>query len=97
MRLPEEDLQIPYNEFLASMRNITTELFNLNNNNKLKLAFHMTKEVDEIITHGIKNVGMYHAKKPIYKTKDGFISSEDLKLLLYYHNRLEGYGLSKFI
>ncbi|MBK6339169.1 MAG: 1-acyl-sn-glycerol-3-phosphate acyltransferase [Bacteroidetes bacterium] len=97
LRLPEEDLQIPYNEFLASMRNITTELFNLNNNNKLKLAFHMTKEVDEIITHGIKNVGMYHAKKPIYKTKDGFISSEDLKLLLYYHNRLEGYGLSKFI
>ncbi|MBK7138000.1 MAG: hypothetical protein IPH74_02780 [Bacteroidetes bacterium] len=38
LRLPEEDLQIPYNEFLASMRNITTELFNLNNN-KLKLAF----------------------------------------------------------
>ena len=97
LRMPEEDRYIPYDEFVTAMRNIRDRLYYLNNNQKLKLAFHMTKEVDEIIDHGIRNVGLYHAKKPLYKTKDGYISSEDLKLLLFYHNRMEGYGLANYV
>lgn len=97
LRMPEEDRYIPYDEFVTAMRNIRERLYYLNNNQKLKLAFHMTKEVDEIIDHGIRNVGLYHAKKPLYKTKDGYISSEDLKLLLFYHNRMEGYGLANYV
>ena len=31
------------------------------------------------------------------KTKDGNITSEDLNLLYYYHNRMNGYGLEKYI
>jgi glycerol-3-phosphate O-acyltransferase len=57
----------------------------------------MTLEMEDIIDQGIRNVCMYHGLRPIYKTKEGNISSEDLKLLYFYHNRLEGYGLQKCI
>ena len=54
-------------------------------------------EIDDVIRHGIKYVGMYHAKRPLMRTKDGNITSEDLTLLYYYHNRLNGYGLDNFV
>ncbi len=34
---------------------------------------------------------MYHAASPLTHTGD-MVGSEDLKLLYYYHNRLQGYG-----
>jgi glycerol-3-phosphate O-acyltransferase len=40
-------------------------------------------------------VGMYHAKRPLVKNEGGNIETQDLSLLYYYHNRLEGYGLEK--
>jgi len=97
LRLPEEDREIPWDDFVFACNRVRDELYNLNNNNKVKLAPHMTWEMEDIIEHGIRNVGMYHAAKPIIRTKEGNISSEDLKLLFFYHNRLEGYGLQKCI
>lgn len=97
LRTPEEDREIPWNDFVFACNRVRDELFHLNNNHQLKLAPHMTLEMEEIIEHGIKNVSMYHALQPLLKTKDGNITSEDLKLLYFYHNRLEGYGLQKCI
>jgi glycerol-3-phosphate O-acyltransferase len=54
-----------------------------------------TKELDEIIELGIENVCLYHPNLPIIRNKAGNITSEDLQLLYYYHNRLLGYGLEK--
>jgi glycerol-3-phosphate O-acyltransferase len=97
LRIPEEDREISWDDFVFSCSRVRDELFALNNHNKLKLAPHMTLEMEDIIDQGIRNVCMYHGLRPIYKTKEGNISSEDLKLLYFYHNRLEGYGLQKCI
>jgi glycerol-3-phosphate O-acyltransferase len=51
--------------------------------------------MDEIIAHGLDNVGMYHAKRPLIKDASGNLSTEDMSLLYFYHNRLHGYGLEK--
>jgi glycerol-3-phosphate O-acyltransferase len=51
--------------------------------------------MDEIINHGLENVGMYHAKRPLIKDKAGNLVTEDMSLLYFYHNRLHGYGLEK--
>jgi len=40
---------------------------------------------------------MYHAKRPLIKNKKGDISTQDLNLLFYYHNRLVGYNLEKYV
>ncbi|MCO5231888.1 MAG: 1-acyl-sn-glycerol-3-phosphate acyltransferase [Chitinophagales bacterium] len=97
LRLPEEDREIAWDDFVFTCNRVRDELYHLNNHNKVKLAPHMTLEMEDIIEHGIRNVGLYHTLNPIFRTKEGNISSEDLKLLYFYHNRLEGYGLQKCI
>jgi glycerol-3-phosphate O-acyltransferase len=96
MRIPEEDREIEWDTFKTAVKKVIDELYILNNKNQIKLAPHMTtKELDEIIELGIENVCLYHPNLPIIRNKAGNITSEDLQLLYYYHNRLLGYGLEK--
>lgn len=96
MRTPEEDREIDWDLFKTYVKKTIDELYVLNNKGLIKLAPHMTtKELDEIIALGIENVCLYHTNLPIMRNKAGNITSEDLKLLYYYHNRLLGYGLEK--
>jgi glycerol-3-phosphate O-acyltransferase len=97
LRLPEEDREINWDDFVFTCSRVRDEIYNLNNNNKLKIAPHITGDIEEVIAHGIRNVGMYHAQVPIFKLENGNMSSEDMKLLFYYHNRLEGYELHRHI
>ena len=50
-----------------------------------------------MIKHGLDNVGIFHLKRPLLKNKQGNIITRDLNILYYYHNRLVGYDLEKFI
>jgi len=52
---------------------------------------------EKVIEHGISNINLYHANSPLEKSSDGYYYSEDLKLLYYYHNRLEGYKLERYV
>ncbi len=98
MRTSDEDREINWDEFKTSVKRVIDELYVLNNKDQIKLAPHMTtKELHEIIELGIYNVCIYHTNLPIMRIKNGNISSEDLKLLYYYHNRLLGYDLHKSI
>lgn len=98
LRLPEEDREIDWESFKMNMKIILDELYILNSKDKLKLSSNLTtKELDEIIEIGIHNISIYHTNLPLLKTKDGNITSEDLNLLYYYHNRMNGYGLEKYI
>jgi glycerol-3-phosphate O-acyltransferase len=97
LRMPEEDREIPWDDFVFACNRVRDEIFRLNNINKIKIAAHMSWDMEDIIEHGIRNVGMYHGTMPIERNKEGNITSKDMKLLYYYHNRLDGYGLHKCI
>ena len=98
MRTSDEDREINWDEFKTSVKRVIDELYVLNNKEQIKLSPKMTTmELDEIIELGITNVCIYHPNLPIMRTKEGNITSEDLKLLYYYHNRLLGYDLHKCI
>lgn len=97
LRLPEEDLSIDYEEFKAVTSKVRSEAFKLYEQGKIKIASHLHGNIDDVIEHGLMNVGMYHVKRPLLKNKNGDIITEDLNTLYYYHNRLDGYGLRKFI
>ncbi|MDB5226409.1 MAG: acyltransferase [Bacteroidota bacterium] len=98
LRTSDEDREINWDEYKMCVKRVIDELYVLNNKEQIKLAPHMTtKELDEIIALGINNVCIYHANLPIMRNKEGNITSEDLKVLYYYHNRLKGYGLEKCI
>ncbi|MCB9032737.1 MAG: 1-acyl-sn-glycerol-3-phosphate acyltransferase [Chitinophagales bacterium] len=98
LRIPEEEREIDWDIYRINMKIILDALYDLNNKQKLKLSPKLTTlELEEIIAHGMKNISIYHTNLPLLRTKEGNITSEDLKLLYYYHNRLLGYDLEKLI
>jgi len=98
LRLPDEFLEIDYEEFKAAYKKLRNRLNELHKEGKVDLAEHMKDKAKDSIAHGIKNAGMYHAKRPlIYKKKKNKILIQDTNTLYYYHNRMEGYGLEKYI
>lgn len=95
IRLPEEDIFLPYEEFKSACQLVLDRIFELKAQGKIDIAPHMKRDMDAIIAHGLDNVGMYHAKRPLIKDKQENIVTEDMSLLYFYHNRLHGYGLEK--
>ncbi|SNS01706.1 glycerol-3-phosphate acyltransferase [Belliella buryatensis] len=95
LRLPEEDIVIPYDSFKSACQRVLDKIFELREKGKVHVAPHLRQDMDQIIAHGLDNVGMYHAKRPLVQDKDGNIITEDLNLLYFYHNRLDGYDLEK--
>ncbi|MFZ1808799.1 MAG: 1-acyl-sn-glycerol-3-phosphate acyltransferase [Cyclobacteriaceae bacterium] len=97
LRLPEEDLEIEYAEFKETFKRLRKQVYRLKDENKINYATHFKGKADEVIQHGLDNVGTFHLKRPLLKNKKGNIITRDLTVLYYYHNRLTGYDLEKFI
>jgi glycerol-3-phosphate O-acyltransferase len=97
LRLPEEDLVLPYEEFRAVCKRIRKEIYDMKEEGKVNHATHVKGNIDLVIRHGLENVGIFHLKRPLLFNKEGNIITQDLNLLYYYHNRLVGYDLEKFI
>lgn len=98
LRLPEDDQLIEYTEFVEVFGRLMGVLKKMRDENKIRLDDDFDRmDTKTMISEGIRNSGIYHAQRPVKQTKDGFIATDDFNLLYYYHNRLEGYGLSKHI
>ncbi len=97
LRLPEEDIVIPYDEFKRNFKRLRKRVYKLSDKDKIKFAEHLSGKTDYVIDFGIKNVGTYHTNKPLGKNKNGNVITHDLNKLYYYHNRLEGYDLERYI
>ena len=98
MRLPTEDLIIKPKELMDVADKVVNHLRMLHENGEVQLE----KEVQEgnlssIVKKGIANLGIYHAKLPLMYNQEGDFQSQDIKVLFFYHNRLEGYELHKHI
>lgn len=97
LRLPEEELEIPYDIFREAYKKVRKEIYHLKEQNKINHASHLKGDLDEVIKRGIENVGIFHLKRPLLQNKSGNIITQDLNVLYYYHNRLVGYDLERFI
>jgi len=93
LRIPPDEMSINFDSFLEQFIIVRNRVFELRNQGKLQTANHLEGAAEEVIAHGMNNVGMYHAKRPLLKNKRGEIVSKDLYTLYYYHNRMHGYGL----
>jgi glycerol-3-phosphate O-acyltransferase len=98
LRLPKEDRVIPYADFTAAVERVRDRMFELEAEGRIKTARHFHEgTLDDLISHGIANVGLYHNQRTLMRNREGDVTSEDLKLLLFYHNRLEGYQLAQYV
>lgn len=97
LRLPEEELELEYEEFRKTCKRVRKRIYQLKKEGKANHATHLRGKIDLVIKHGLDNVGIFHLKRPLLMNKKGKIVTQDLNLLYYYHNRLVGYDLEKFI
>lgn len=97
LRLSEEDRVLGLKEYLATVDRIMQVLKNLRDRSKVMLSPHLETNTMSIIEHGVKNLGLYHSKRPLTFQNPQTLASEDMNLLYYYRNRLEGYGLENHI
>jgi glycerol-3-phosphate O-acyltransferase len=97
LRLPEEELLIKYDDFRKTCKRVRKQIYKLKRAGKANHATHLKGKIDLVIKHGLENVGIFHLKRPPLLNKEGTIITKDLNLLYYYHNRLVGYDLEKFI
>ncbi|HLP53356.1 MAG TPA: 1-acyl-sn-glycerol-3-phosphate acyltransferase [Chitinophagales bacterium] len=94
LRTPAEDVSIPYQEMADAVLRVKDKVKELNEQGEVLISPELRWNIDKIIEHGMKNINLYHTASPLTKNGDK-MGSEDLKLLYYYHNRLDGYGLEK--
>lgn len=97
LRLPEEDQVLEYEEFRETCKRVRKQIYHLKEENKANHATHLKGKIDLVIRHGLENVGIFHLKRPLLFNKEGNIITKDFNTLYYYHNRLTGYDLEKFI
>lgn len=97
LRLPEEDQVIPYEEFRETCKRVRKQIYQMKEEHKLNHATHLKGKIDLVIRHGLENVGIFHLKRPLLLNKEGNVITKDFNTLYYYHNRLSGYDLEKFI
>ncbi len=97
LRLPEEEQELPYEEFRAACKRVRRQIYKLKDENKIYHATHLKGNIDLVIRHGLDNVGIFHLKRPLLMNKEGNIITKDFSTLYYYHNRLAGYDLEKFV
>ncbi|MEO5599960.1 MAG: 1-acyl-sn-glycerol-3-phosphate acyltransferase [Cyclobacteriaceae bacterium] len=97
LKLPEEGLELGYETFKSSCKKVRKRIYELKDEKKVYHATHLKGDIDLVIRHGLENVGIFHLKRPLLFNKEGNIITRDLNTLYYYHNRLVGYDLEKFV
>jgi glycerol-3-phosphate O-acyltransferase len=76
---------------------VKAQILALHQQEKIKISDKIEDSLEEILQHALDNISLLNSKKVIYLDSDGNLNSEDLRLLLFYHNRLKGYGLEKYL
>ena len=96
VNLPKEKSRIEWDYLETIITRLQLALLELESKGKIKLSREVKLEPRRLIEDGIKNLGIYHAQKPLLINNDK-VWSDSLKVLYYYHNRIKIYDLDKYI
>ncbi len=98
LRMAEEFRELTMEELTTAVKKLVKELSKMEHKGEIRLdPIVLAEDVNEMIKYASKKLGVYHNKRPLLITKSGTIKCQDMKLLLFYHNRLEGYGLEDHV
>lgn len=97
LRLPAEDYVFGIDQVRSTIELLKKTLVEMEQQGALKLSEQIYFETDDLIKHGVTNVGNFHVRNPLKFNKEGNLVSDDFNTLYYYHNRLQNYGLQKVL
>ncbi len=93
LKIPTKNIEVPADDVKRKILLAISFLETMDNKPKFTPIFD--EGVDAIYNDGLYHLGIYHTQKPVYKIDNNLLSSGDLKLLYYYHNKLEHYEITK--
>ncbi|MFT6811003.1 MAG: glycerol-3-phosphate O-acyltransferase [Saprospiraceae bacterium] len=97
LTLPSEYFDFPVDKLCKQVGNVRTTLVAMELNGEIRLSEMVrSRTAEEIVKDGIHQLKGYHSRLPLLQ-KNEIITCEDLKLLFYYHNRLNGYDLEGLV
>jgi len=97
IQMPSEEYKFDLNKLSEVIESLLVELRDRAERNEIKLSKDLQNQPLEIIRSGVRNLGIFHAKKPLKFNKKEELISQDFKLLFYYHNRLTHFDLESAI
>ncbi|HMQ49071.1 MAG TPA: 1-acyl-sn-glycerol-3-phosphate acyltransferase [Saprospiraceae bacterium] len=97
LRLPEDEYVFPLETVKEVVYQLREKLFVLKDQEKIQLSDQIYWDLDDLIQHGIKRLGSYHLDSPLRFNKKGELVSDSFKILYFYHNRMDNYGLASAI
>ncbi|MCA0237280.1 MAG: 1-acyl-sn-glycerol-3-phosphate acyltransferase [Bacteroidetes bacterium] len=97
LRLPPDDYMFPFHAVVEVVEQMQTRLYLWEQQGKIRLAPEIHRSPEEVVRDGVKNLGIFHAEKPLSLTKEGHIVSSNFRVLYFYHNRLQNYELQKAV
>ena len=96
VNLPPEEFSVNLEDFYAVVEQLRTGLQEWEKEGKIKLDDEIHLPIEQLVADGVKNLGVYHPGKPLV-INDGKVGTNDIKLLYFYHNRLENYKMHRLI
>lgn len=96
LRAPAEDLKLNRQDVRLALDRVLTRLHELAAKGSVQLSPDLKRDSDWILQDGMRNIDLYHAQSPLFADGDT-LGTEDVKLLYYYRNRLEGYQLENWV
>jgi glycerol-3-phosphate O-acyltransferase len=97
LRLPTDDYTFPMDALQDVAGQMQAVLIEMEKQGDVRLSEQIYWPAERLLEDGVARLGTYHLAKPLRFDKNGQIISDSFKVLYFYHNRLEGYGLSEKI
>lgn len=98
LRISSKEVVFENAEFHEAVKAVQKAILALGKEGKIKVSPNVSGTIANLIENGLDNLGGYHDRKPLFKDKKtNDYLTEDLKLLLYYHNHLMGYDIERRI
>lgn len=92
------DTKISYDELKSKTKKLVKKLLMLEEKNELLVENRIRKSFKKILVKGLYYLGAFHNTNVLaFNEQSNTFSSEDLKLLYYYHNRLDTYSFDAMI
>jgi len=97
LRLPEDEFVFDKEKLLKVIDMVRLLLLEMESKGDIKVSEPILGTAEDIFEDGIARVGSFHVKRPLMIDKKKQIISRSFKILYFYHNSLDGYGLSEKI
>ncbi|MEP7268636.1 MAG: 1-acyl-sn-glycerol-3-phosphate acyltransferase [Saprospiraceae bacterium] len=95
LRLDPKEIDISLDELVQKVNAVQAILIENSKLGLIKLDHSALLMGDECVNDAIRKLGVFHASKPLQYLKTGKLGVGSLKILFFYHNRLENYDFLK--